>query len=86
MKTPLQPRFLALADAAPRFGYNNGPSMRKAFERGHLPLEALHRVGDRTLRVDVEVLERWLTTRPAYGNGTGPIEVKIIETAREVAP
>ncbi len=58
-------RFLALADAAPLFGYPSGPSLRKAFERGLLPGNCLLRVGSRVLRVDVDKLAEWIRTSVA---------------------
>lgn len=59
-------RFSPLSEAAPLFGYRSGPSMRKAFERGHLPADCLLRVGPRALRVDVDRLAAAIRLSPAY--------------------
>ena len=60
-------RFQTLADAASIFGYKSGASMRRVFERGHLPADCLLRVGSRGLRVDVDRLAAWLREQRAYG-------------------
>ena len=59
-------KFLALSEAAPIFGYDSAPALRKAFERGLLPTKYLLRIGKRCLRVDVAGLETWLREQPAY--------------------
>lgn len=60
-------RFVSIAEAAAAFGYATGTAMRKAFERGNLPVECLLRAGPKTLRVDVERLAVWMRNQPAYG-------------------
>jgi hypothetical protein len=59
--------FLSLAQAAGRFGYSSGPSMRKAFERKHLPSDCLLRIGQRGIRIDVGRLTVWLREQQAQG-------------------
>ena len=61
-------RFLALAEAAPIFGFKSGPSLLKAFRRRNLPPDFLVRIGERGLRVDVERLEAWLRGQVISGS------------------
>ncbi len=64
-------RFTSIAEAASMFGFSSAVSMRKAFERGNLPVDCLLRAGPRTLRVDLDRLTAWMRSQPAYGTTNG---------------
>jgi hypothetical protein len=58
-------RFGAIKDVYHSFGFPSEDAMRAAFNRGVLPAEALVRMGERRVAVDVEVLTELLRRRVA---------------------